>query len=189
MADIEALLQRVAEGDEEAITELRTAYAAKDADVQRERGKLALEQKLLKDKELRDRYPRAIRAYEKGRLGLPEDGAEETLLKSLQSKEEELAELGVPVETHQPSPPSATPPTEASGFGKPIGPQSPGSVGRNLLEEYLDARKGTTIHDQAKAHQILIEMNQQARHDPKMRDDIARLSEITSAPPIILNGI
>jgi hypothetical protein len=124
-------------------------------------------------------YPRAWRAYEKGKLNLKDALTDEAIVAALRDKEDELAELGVPlsVETEPVSAPPATSPVEEA-FGEPVNAGGP-PKGRNYVSEYMDAMNGSTIHDQAKANKILVELNKLRR-----KDDIEEITRRLEARPI-----
>lgn len=190
MAEVEELLAQAADGSEEAIEQLKTLLAEKDKEARLAR----LELKLTKDKDLRERYPRAIRAYERGRLKISEDMTEEDLVRVLGDKEEELAELGVPLReaSEEPqmqaksepesttAPESASAPDRAQALAGAFGASGPAGQARDLATEFEEALRGSTQHDRARAWRILVELQK-----PEHRHQIERIVEKLQAPPII----
>ena len=187
MKSIEELLQLAAEGDEEAQAEIKARFEA----TQQESLSAKRELKLKTDNTLKERYPRALRAWEKGKLRLSENMTEDELLDALREKEEEYAEMGVPVNL-QPAATEQQPPTgEPGGDGDDDnddparalagagGSAGPAGQPRDHVAEYFDALAGSTTHDRARANRILVELqNTELRHKI---DEITRRLE---APPI-----
>ena len=187
MKSIEELLQLAAEGDEEAQAEIKARFEA----TQQESLSAKRELKLKTDSTLKERYPRALRAWEKGKLRLSENMTEDELMDALREKEEEYAEMGVPVNL-QPAATEQQPPTgEPGGDGdddnddpaKALagagGSAGPAGQPRDHVAEYFDALAGSTTHDRARANRILVELqNTELRHKI---DEITRRLE---APPI-----
>ncbi len=186
MATIEELLQLAAEGDEDAQEQIKRLFNEKDQKVANAERDL----KLKTDDKLRERYPRAIRAWEKGRLKLGDDLNETDLLDILKDKEDEYAELGVPVETKTetevvPAPTDGdgvvitdNDPAKALSGGK--GPSSPGGSPRDYVAEFFDGMKGSTTHDQARAFALLPELNK----TPEGKAKIAQITKMLEARPI-----
>jgi hypothetical protein len=77
---IDELLALAAEGDDQASQEIRERFAS----AEREKAIVARDLKLKTDATLKERYPRALRAYEKGRLRLTDDIDEAAMLEALQ---------------------------------------------------------------------------------------------------------
>lgn len=187
MKSIEELLQLAAEGDEEAQAEIKARFEA----TQQESLSAKRELKLKTDNTLKERYPRALRAWEKGKLRLSENMTEDELMDALREKEEEYAEMGVPVNL-QPAATEQQPPTgEPGGDGDDDnddparalagagGSAGPAGQPRDHVAEYFDALAGSTTHDRARANRILVELqNTELRHKI---DEITRRLE---APPI-----
>ena len=187
MKSIEELLQLAAEGDEEAQAEIKARFEA----TQQESLSAKRELKLKTDSTLKERYPRALRAWEKGKLRLSENMTEDELMDALREKEEEYAEMGVPVNL-QPAATEQQPPTgEPGGDGDDDnddparalagagGSAGPAGQPRDHVAEYFDALAGSTTHDRARANRILVELqNTELRHKI---DEITRRLE---APPI-----
>lgn len=128
-------------------------------------------------------YPRAWKAYEKGRLNLKDALTDDEIVAALRDKENELAELGVPLTSETDDSASPTTPAQASSpveeaFGEPVNAGGP-PKGRNYVAEYMDAIGGSTIHDQAKANTILVELNKLRR-----KDDIEEITRRLEARPI-----
>lgn len=187
MPNLDELLERVAAGDDEAAAELKSLYAsqAKTAAVAQR------DLKLKTDSALRERYPRALRAWEKGKLRLGEDVDGDALMEALREKEEEYAEMGVPVETKATATPPVATPAGGDGADDPaealsgaVGASSPGGQVRDLVAEYFDAIKGSTTHDQARANSLLVELNQ-----GRQAEKIQQITESLSARPITPNTI
>jgi hypothetical protein len=182
---IDDLLELVAAGDEEAGGRLKAMLGSKD----REAAILKRDIRLKTDATLRERYPRALRAYDKGKLKLTDDMDDNSLVDLLKEVESDYAEMGVPVEAHTAA--SGTPvepvvvasdPALALSGGRAAG--SPGGSPRDLVAEYFDAAKGSTVHDQARANNILVELNQ-----TRQRDKIDQITRSLEARPITLNNI
>jgi len=184
MKSIEELLQLAAEGDEEAQAEIKTRFeATQQASLSAKR-----ELKLKTDSTLKERYPRALRAWEKGKLRLSEGMTEDELLDALREKEEEYAEMGVPVNL-QPAATEQPPPTsEPGGDGdddpaKALagagGSAGPAGQPRDHVAEYFDALAGSTTHDRARANRILVELQK-----PELRHKIDEITRRLEAQPI-----
>lgn len=187
---IDELIELAASGDEEAAQELKNRYVAKE----REAATAARNLKLKTDPTLKERYPRALRAFEKGHLKITEDMGDDALAEALQAEETKLAELGVPVEPFAPQAAATTPagddgaeaPTDgarALAGGKAA--SSPGGQPRDLVAEYFDALKGSTIHDRAKANTILVELNR----TPQGKEKVKEITRSLEARPITLSSI
>jgi hypothetical protein len=76
---------------QEEVMAQRQAIMDRDAKVSKEKAKLA------------QKFPRAMVAFEKGRLTLPDDPSDDALVAALKAKEEELEDLGVPIQGAAPS--------------------------------------------------------------------------------------
>lgn len=187
MKSIEELLQLAAEGDEEAQAEIKARFEA----TQQESLSAKRELKLKTDSTLKERYPRALRAWEKGKLRLSENMTEDELLDALREKEEEYAEMGVPVNL-QPAATEQQPPTgEPGGDGDDDnddparalagagGSAGPAGQPRDHVAEYFDALAGSTTHDRARANRILVELQK-----PELRHKIEEITRRLEAPPI-----
>jgi hypothetical protein len=187
MKSIEELLQLAAEGDEEAQAEIKARFEA----TQQESLSAKRELKLKTDNTLKERYPRALRAWEKGKLRLSENMTEDELLDALREKEEEYAEMGVPVNL-QPAATEQQPPTgEPGGDGdddnddpaKALagagGSAGPAGQPRDHVAEYFDALAGSTTHDRARANRILVELQK-----PELRHKIEEITRRLEAQPI-----
>ena len=187
MKSIEELLQLAAEGDEEAQAEIKARFEA----TQQESLSAKRELKLKTDNTLKERYPRALRAWEKGKLRLSENMTEDELLDALREKEEEYAEMGVPVNL-QPAATEQQPPTgEPGGDGdddnddpaKALagagGSAGPAGQPRDHVAEYFDALAGSTTHDRARANRILVEIQK-----PELRHKIEEITRRLEAQPI-----
>jgi len=187
MKSIEELLQLAAEGDEEAQAEIKARFEA----TQQESLSAKRELKLKTDSTLKERYPRALRAWEKGKLRLSENMTEDELLDALREKEEEYAEMGVPVNL-QPAATEQQPPTgEPGGDGDDDnddparalagagGSAGPAGQPRDHVAEYFDALAGSTTHDRARANRILVELQK-----PELRHKITEITRRLEAQPI-----
>ncbi len=187
MKSIEELLQLAAEGDEEAQAEIKARFEA----TQQESLSAKRELKLKTDNTLKERYPRALRAWEKGKLRLSENMTEDELLDALREKEEEYAEMGVPVSL-QPAATEQHPPTSEPGGDDDDDDDDPakalagagGSAGpagqpRDHVAEYFDALAGSTTHDRARANRILVELQK-----PELRHKIDEITRRLEAQPI-----
>jgi hypothetical protein len=129
--------------------------------------------KLATDKTLKEKYPRAMLALEKGRLRLPDDPSDEALLAVLKDKEEELADFGVvpPGEEKKVSPVQETAQGSdaydpASAFGEPVA-GSPRTPERDIIREYKEAMALNTREGRIRASQLLAEMNQMGFQRPE----------------------
>lgn len=105
MSDLDELLAEIDDPDvaekvkakfteQEGIMAKRQAIMDRDAKVAKEQAKLA------------QKFPRAMTAYQKGRLTLPDDPSDDALVAALKAKEEELEDLGVPIVGTAPSAPA-----------------------------------------------------------------------------------
>lgn len=196
MSTVEELIQLAAEGDEEAQEQLKAAYA----DLQQQNAAKDRDLKLKTDKSLRDKYPRALRAYDLNKLQFDGDLDDDGLAAALKAKEEELAELGVPltpvVESEKPKAETEEKEEEevpvqvkedpAQALSGEAAVSSPAGQPRDHVYEYLElVTKGTTQHDQAKANQILIELQNVKGGDEKLR----QITRALESPPINLKFI
>jgi hypothetical protein len=188
MKSIEELLQLAAEGDEEAQAEIKARFEA----TQQESLSAKRELKLKTDNTLKERYPRALRAWEKGKLRLSENMTEDELLDALREKEEEYAEMGVPVNL-QPAATEQHPPTgehggddddddpdddPAKALAGAGGSAGPAGQPRDHVAEYFDALAGSTIHDRARANRILVELQK-----PALKHKITEITRRLEARP------
>ena len=190
MSTIQELIQLVAEGDEEAQEELVKVLQ------QSQQGEAAAKRdlKLKTDKTLRDRYPRALRAFDAGKLRLTDDMDDDAVVRALEEKEDEYASIGVPIEPIVASAPVETPaggaqstpaadPAEAlTGGGATSGP---GGTPRDYVYEIVELmNKGTTVHDQAEWQKRLVELNKSGQ-----KEKIAQITALLEARPILPSGI
>lgn len=186
---IDELLALAAEGDEEAQNEIKSRFQATQA----ASSKAQRELKLKTDPKMKERYPRALLAYEKGKLVFDDDVSEEDMANILRDKEEELAELGVPLpgakrtetittgkqtDASQDGDDEGDEGDPALALGTPKGASSPGGEARDLVNEFFEHLNGPTLHDQANAYRILVELQK-----PENRDRIAEVTERLSAKP------
>lgn len=189
---LEELLVLAAEGDEEAQAEIKERFAAKE----REHLSAKRDLRLKTDATLRERYPRALRAWEKGRLKITDDMTEDDLIEALREKEDELAELGVPLseQTAKATPEEAITAGSAEKAASEDDPakalagarasSSPAGQGRDLLAEFEEAVHGPTIHDRQRAWRILTEMQK----DP-YKEKVKAATKRLEAPPIISRNL
>ena len=186
---VEELITLIAEGDESAQTELTNLLANSN----REAAIAKRDLRLKTDEKLRERYPRALRAWEKGHLSFADSVSEDEMAEMLRSKEDEYASLGVPIDTQPASAPAPVvetvqtedgsgDPAQALAGGKAA--SSPGGQPRDLVAEYFDALKGSTIHDQARANAVLVELNKSGQ-----QDKIGQITHQLEARPISLTTI
>jgi hypothetical protein len=183
---IQELVELASEGDEDAAAEITARFAGVEQKATGAERKL----KLTTDKELHDRYPRALRAWKKGYLDLDSTVSDEQLVDVLRGKENELADLGAAVEMGA----VATPATEnATGDVTSSGAQAltggnassgPAGSPRDVTREFFDALKGSTEHDQARAFSLLVELNQ-----TKQSEKIQQITRQLEARPITPTGI
>jgi hypothetical protein len=179
---IDELVELIQAGDEDAAGELKSLLGSKD----REAAVAKRDLRLKTDATLRERYPRALRAFDKGKLKLADDLDESALVEALRESENDLAELGVPIDLNPvPQTPSEvvgemaveTDPAKALSGGRAA--SSPGGAPRDIVSEYFEALKGSTRHDEAKAASLLVELNKSGQ-----MDKIAQITEALSARPI-----
>ncbi len=175
MSDINAILESL---DEEEAKTIRQALEEKDSLV-RDKERLARDLKLATDTVLREKFPRAARAYDKKLLDLGNAFTEEEIVAQFKTKEAELVELGVPISTQAPSTPQPTdapeaPPDPAAAFGEPVnGPSTPSNA-RNLEAEFDEKMKSADPTDRLNLIEIINEMS---------KDERERVTERLSAPP------
>lgn len=169
--DLDAVL---AELDDEQAAAIRGALADKDA----AKAKMERDLKLATDSEIRQKYPRAWKAYEKKMIDFGDAVSPEDISKILKGKEEELAALGVPVDTPAPAAVQEAEPDPAAAFGAPVGGGQQ-TAPRDLTKEYLETMKVDSYSDRAKLPEIIAEMNKKGASE-----EINRLSELLSAQPI-----
>lgn len=184
MSRIEDVLATLDEEDAEAI---RQELAEKDA-LAKEKKRAERDLKLVSDDALKERFPRAWRAYQKKRLDLGDALEPDEVIAALKAKEEELAELGVPASDAPPPTQIQTPGAEGDGgegavdpaeaWGTPVAGGQP-SGARNLTQEFLESMKAESSTDRAKMAEVVGLMN-----DGK-REEIERLVDTLNAPPIV----
>jgi hypothetical protein len=136
MAELEELLQQVQDGEDGAVDALKTFMAEKDRGAELKTQLLERDLKVQRSAELKGKYPRAMKAYFKGHMKLPDDPGDEALHEALAAKETELEDMGVPLGTEGDSDPAETAPAVSgeggeapAGFGNPQGSGSPGGSG------------------------------------------------------------
>ena len=187
------LIELVEAGDEAAKEELRNLVGRKEQDA----AKAARELKLKTDATLRDRYPRALRAYDRGKLQLAIDLDDAGVVEALKEQEEYLAEMGVPLEFQAAPAPTGeegeedvpvkateADPAKALAGGKAA--SSPGAPPRDYVSEAIQGYKhGTTKADINKAHQALVLLNQ----NPATRARVKEITRELEAQPIVSNLI
>jgi hypothetical protein len=180
---IEELIELAAEGDEDAAKEIKQRFDETRSQAVSAERKL----QLTTDKTLKERYPRALRAWDKGYLKLDSDLSDAQVAEVLAAKENELADLGTVVDPSNTS--TAAPSVEESADGARalsggVGSGSPGGSPRDVTVEFFDALKGTTEHDQAKAFSLLVELNK-----TKQGDKIQQITRQLEARPITPHGM
>jgi len=127
--------------------------------------------------ELREKFPRAMAAYDKGRVTLPDNPSDDALFEYLKNKEEEYADLGVPIPGVQ-NP--VVEPTDdydpADSFGSPVAGGAPAPK-RDYVREVVEAIKTNTSDGREKAAQLLTELNvQEGFQSPKIEEITRRLN-------------
>lgn len=175
MPTIDELLATLAEDDPEAAKALQdqlTANATEKEQLSKQLAKRDRDYKLATDKTFRERYPRAMVVFDKGKLSLGDDLDNEGLATALKDKEEELADLGVPL------PQSGTPPVSegkpegekqpdpAASWGEPVG-GSPHTPDKDPVKDYWEAMRGSTSTDRRKAVEALVELNRMGEQRPE----------------------
>ena len=185
LSNIEDLLNTLDEDDAKAI---RAALGEKD-DLLKAKARAERDLSLATDDGLKERYPRAWRAYQKKRLDFGDTTDPEQVTAILKAKEEELAELGVPAgeatpQTQAPPVVAGTPaPDPGEVFGTPVSGGAP-SVARNLTQEFLESMKADTPTDRNRMADIIAEMNAKGA-----QDEIEKLVDILNARPIISRDV
>lgn len=101
MPELKELLENVE--DETVAEQIKAAFEAQQQSSEQEKALLARDAKVAKESAtLSEKYPRAMIAYSKGRLQLPEDDpSDEALAETLKGKEQELEDLGVPIPSEE----------------------------------------------------------------------------------------
>jgi len=189
VATKEELLERITEGDDSAIEELKVLLDGLENE-----GKTAKRDlKLKTDKTLRERYPRALRVFDMGRFPIDAGLSDDELAKALEDKENELAELGVPLST-EPAPAAKEEPkgeevpakvTEgdtdpAAAMSGAGGNSSPGGAARDEVREIVEQLKqGSTLHDQAKAFTGIAQLNKD-----NQKAKLKEITDLLAARPI-----
>lgn len=189
MATIEELLATLQEDDPEAAKALQdhlTAAATEKEQAQKELARKTRDYDLATDQKYRERFPRAMMVFDKGRLTLEDELDKEALVKALNDKEEELAELGVPVpESKGASPPPSAPKAEAEkpseedpakSWGEPIG-GSPSTSAEDPVKDFWNAMRGTTEVDRRNAADALYALNLMG-HGKADKPDNDKIKEI-----------
>lgn len=142
---------------------------------------------VLRNAALRDKFPRAMAAYDKGRVTLPSDPSEEALIAYLTDKEEEYTDLGMPLPGKQEEPkeePAAEPTAEsdpAAAFGAPVfgGAPAPSIDYVNDIKAAINER---TEDGKAKAAELLHKLNvEEGYRSPKLQQLVQELN----AKPIV----
>jgi hypothetical protein len=188
---IEDLIALAGEGDEDAQAEIKKRFDAMSQGEASAKRDLTLKT----DAKLRERYPRALRAWELGKVKL--DGlSDEALTDALREKEDEYAQMGVPIETSAAVQVSAVAASEGGVGDVPVvdpaaalsggrAASSPGGNPRDYAAEFFDAMKGSTEHDQARAFALLPELNR----TPQGKEKIAQITQQLQSRPIIPKGM
>jgi hypothetical protein len=184
MSDLNALLETLDDDDAKTI---REALAEKD-NLIKAKARAERDLRMVSDDGLKERFPRAWRAYQKKRLDLGETVDAEEVIALLKAKEEELADLGVPAgeaqaqgssSDAQPASAESAAPDPAAAFGAPVAGGQP-SGSRNLTQEFLESMKADTPIDRDKMAEIIGEMNTKGA-----KDQIEQLVDVLNARPII----
>jgi hypothetical protein len=140
--------------------------------------------KAAKRTDLREKFPRAMAAYDKGRVSLPDDPSDEALEACLKDKEEEYADIGVPI-PGETVPDVRTDPEEAdpaAAFGTPVAGGAPAPK-RDYVREVIEIIKSDkSTEGRAKAASILTELN---REEGFMSPKLAEIVEKLNARPIV----
>jgi len=177
MPTLDELLATLEEDDPDAAKALReqlsTAAGEKDQ-LAKQLASKNRELKLATDKSFRERYPRALMVFDRGKLQLPDDLDDAGLIKALAEKEEELADLGVPMPAAGASASGDKTPAKteepggdpAESWGEPVG-GSPRTTEKDPVKDYWEALRGTTNADRLKAFQAITELNRQGEQRPE----------------------
>lgn len=161
--------------EDEDATVLRQALAAKDKTAAIAKRDL----ELAKNNDLKERFPRAWRAYSKGKLPLGDLVGEIELVDKFKTMESELAELGVPIsETPAAQPPAGTvppaaAPDPAAAFGASASGGAAPSAAHDLEQEFREAMKSENPGDRVRLIELVDDMNGEQR---------ARLVDTLNAP-------
>jgi len=174
MSTIEELLATLAEDDPEAAKALQdtlTANATERETLSKQLAKKDRDYKLATDKSFRERYPRAMMVFDRGKLTLGDDLDEKALSEALKDKEEELADLGVPMPAASAPQPEAKAEGEkkadpAESWGEPVG-GSPHTPDKDPVKDWWEGLRGNTEADRGKAIQALVELNRMGEQRPE----------------------
>ena len=160
------------------------AIAARDSKVQKEQAKLA------------QKFPRAMSAFQKGRLSLPDDPSDEALVEALKAKEEELEDLGVPIPGAAPTP--IVPDEEedpAAAWGDDIGTGRGENTTADLFNQVKDLAESGEQYDRLEIIAKISEMNAKAQQS----GDFSQLDglnqhfgpkyPVTKSPPAIIQNL
>ena len=177
MPTLDEILATLEEDDPDAAKALREQIATVAGEKEQLAKQLAArdrDYKLATDKTFRERYPRAMMVFDRGKLTLGDDLDAEGLAKALKDKEEELADLGVPLPAGRPSGDAPQPTSEeespkedpAQSWGEPVG-GSPHTPEHDPVKDYWGGLRGTTETDRRKAVDALVELNRAGEQRPE----------------------
>lgn len=164
MATIDELLATLQEDDPEAakaLQEALTAAATEKETLAKQLAKKDRDYRLATDKTFEERYPRAMMVFKKGKLSLPDDLSDEDLGKALKEKEEELADLGVPLPSggaKAPAPTQEAQPDPAQSWGEPVA-GSPNTPEEDPVKDFWEALRGSTGKDRTDMADALWALN------------------------------
>lgn len=169
MSKLEDLLAQL---DDEAAEAIKAEFLA----AQSKAARLERDLNVTKKGEFREKFPRAMAAYDKGRVSLPDDPSDDALLAFLKAKEEEYEDLGVPI-------PGATGRQEAedegdpsAAFGAPVGGGAPGPK-VDYVREVLSAVRDNTPAGREKAALLLTNLNmEEGYQSPKLQKIVEELN-------------
>jgi len=189
LATIEELLATLQEDDPEAAKALQdalTAAATEKETAQKELARKTRDYEMATDQKYRERFPRAMMVFDKGKLTLEDGLDQEGLIKALNDKEEELADLGVPIPGTPAvsAPPTAAkpkaeePPAEdpAKSWGEPVG-GSPHTPAEDPVKDFWNGLRGSTNKDRTDMADALYALNLMG-HGKSDRPDNDKIKEI-----------
>lgn len=160
MPTLEEILATLEDEDAHAI---KQALAAKDKEAQVAKRDL----ELAKNADLPKRFPRAWRAYSKGRLPLGDTVSNDEIIDKFKAMEADLTELGVPA-GDTPPPTQTTPaepatPDPAAAFGTPAAGGTSPTAARNLEQEFREAMASENPMDRVRLIELVDDMNGEER--------------------------
>lgn len=144
--DLQEMLKNI---DDPSLVEQLTDMLSKSEQASLELAKAQRDLKLARDTEFREKFPRAMAAYDKGYLTFGDDTSDEATLKTLAAKEQELLDMGVQIASDAP-PEASKEPEGAEAFGQPQGAASPskaaqGPTPQQKIEEAMEAGDGRAV--------------------------------------------